>query len=253
MYLQDCKIIGNWKMHKTLKESKAYMGELLPLLNGSFCGLAVPYLFLAPLSELVSEKIAIGAQNMSDEKKGAFTGEISIDMLKEAKTSFVLLGHSERRNFFKEDSAMIGRKVHLALQANLNAILCVGETLEEKIQGKTYQVIHEQLTLGLSKVSLDKISYLTLAYEPVWAIGKNTPASLETIAEIHTLCQNLVTEILGLSQKFSKVMYGGSVNDSNTKQILSLPSVEGLLVGGASLDPKSFAKIVQMASFKEES
>lgn len=243
-------IVGNWKMHKTIAEAKVYLQRLIPLVFRSKVGvwLAVPFTAIGESVQMTKDtNIQIGAQNMGDLLFGALTGEVSAPMLNEVGASFVILGHSERRRLFNEDNHMINRKVKLALRSDLNIILCIGETLEERKEGKSEEVISVQLKDCLEDVTKEQMKHISLAYEPVWAIGKNNPATIEIVEEIHLLCKNYVSKLLGLPPNEIHVLYGGSVNTSNSKSFLSCAHVSGLLIGGASLDVQSFADIVHLA------
>lgn len=243
-------IVGNWKMHKTVAETRQFVRRLKPLVFRENCGiwLAVPFTSIASAAVDAHESnIQIGAQNMSDLMAGALTGEISSLMLKEAGASFVILGHSERRKIFKEDNPMINRKVKLALRSGLKVILCVGETKEEREEGRTEAVLTHQLSLCLKDVPPEQASQIIFAYEPVWAIGTSNPATIEIVEEIHSLCKNYIANYWSLTADRCRILYGGSVNDSNAGQFLKLPVVDGLLVGAASLDIASFTEIIHQA------
>lgn len=248
-------IVGNWKMHKTTKEAKEHLTHLRALLRHSReisseaeVWVAVPFTAISAAVESVrGSKIEIGAQNMSDLIEGALTGEVSAAMLIEAGATFVILGHSERRRIFHEGDFMINRKVKLALRLGLSPILCIGETREEREAGKTEQVLQHQLRECLEGVSSSQTEKLLIAYEPVWAIGGKEAATLEIIEKIHTLCKNFLFEQLQFQEGKIPILYGGSVNVDNAGSFLALPQVDGLLVGGASLDVQSFAEIIYQA------
>lgn len=243
-------IVGNWKMHKTVAETKEHIKRLKPLVFRSAAGvwLAVPYTDIVASAELTGHtEIQIGAQNMSDLLGGSLTGEISAPMIIEAGAKFVILGHSERRRFFGESDAMINRKVKLAFRSGLQVILCIGETLDERKADQTFSVLQTQLEKCLEGVSHEHASQLVVAYEPVWAIGSKQSASQENVEEIHVLCKNFIASTNGLSQDRIRVLYGGSVTPSNAKDYLQKPNIDGLLVGSASLDVQSFAEIIHQA------
>ena len=243
-------VVGNWKMHKTVAETKQYIRSLTPLVFRHKVGiwLAVPYTALASgVEEALDSKIQIGAQNMSDLMAGALTGEISSPMIKETGASFVILGHSERRKIFNEDNAMINRKIKLALRAELKVILCVGETKEERESGHTDSVLKGQLDACLRDVSSEMASQVIFAYEPVWAIGTSNPATVEIVEEIHAMCKNHIANYWELPTDRCHILYGGSVNGGNAGNYLKLPAVDGLLVGAASLDVQSFIEIIHQA------
>lgn len=243
-------IVGNWKMHKTVAETKEHLKRMLPLVFRQKAGiwLAVPYTDIAPASQLIKgSRIQIGAQNMSDLAAGALTGEISASMIIEAGASFVILGHSERRKIFFEEDALINRKVKLALRSGLKVILCIGESKEERDEGRTVFVLERQLKEGLRDISLESAARVIIAYEPVWAIGTRQPASIEVVEEIHTLCKNYLANEWGIAPNLCPVLYGGSINASNAKTFLKLPVVDGLLIGATSLDVVSFTEIIHQA------
>ncbi len=255
-------VVGNWKMHKTALDAVHYVEAITPLLQGveSQIFLAVPFPSITPVAQAARKGgILVGAQNMHDAPEGAFTGEVSGLMLKSAGASFVLLGHSERRALFGESDAFIHRKVLRALQDDLIPILCVGETWEEREEGLTEKVLHRQLSSALAGVALDtpdsamgseprkfqadgRVRYnLMVAYEPVWAIGTGKSATPAMVAEAHAMCRKYAPVPL---------LYGGSVNGENASQIISQKNVDGVLVGGASLSPQTFAQIAIHCSKK---
>jgi triosephosphate isomerase len=247
--LRKLLIAGNWKMNKTVPEAVSLVRELKELLKDLDRDREVlvcpPFTALYPVSrELEGSKIALGAQNMFYEEKGAFTGEISPVMLLDVGCSFVILGHSERRHIFKEDDQLINKKVLSAVAHSITPILCVGELLEERESGKTKDVVKKQVVEGLSGI---KPEYdFVIAYEPVWAIGTGKTATPEQAQEVHQFIRELLKELFG-KEKAEKVriLYGGSVKPENAKSLMSMPDVDGALVGGASLKAESFAKIVK--------
>lgn len=209
--------------------------------------IAPPFTALQKLGDLTSDSqnVKLGAQNMFFEASGAYTGEVSAAMLRELFVRYVILGHSERRQIFGETDEMINRKVVAALKNELRAILCVGETLEERDAGKVNQVLETQLRGSLSGIEADCYADIVIAYEPVWAIGTGRTASPDQAQEAHEVVRSVLTELAGaeVADKV-RIQYGGSVKPGNAKELLSLPDVDGALVGGASLDPRSFAEIV---------
>jgi triosephosphate isomerase len=241
-------IIANWKMHKTMAETKEHLARLKPLVFRASADVwvAVPYTDIYPaVQEVSGSKIQIGAQNMSELLAGALTGEVSPVMIEEAGASFVLIGHSERRKLFHEDNRTINRKIKLALKLGLKPVLCIGESQAEKEAGQTEEVLKKKLSEGLEGLQNEEASRLILAYEPVWAIGTKQPCPPESVEKIHQFCQNYVAEELGLGKV--PVVYGGSVSSENCEAFLRLSHVGGLLVGGASLDVNAFAEIVWKA------
>ena len=245
-------IAGNWKMNKTVSESISLVKELKKLVklsNESEKGLeksktfqkdakneviiCPPFTALSDVSEeLKGSNIKLGAQNMHFEEQGAFTAEISPIMLKEL-VKYVILGHSERRHIFNESDELINKKLKSALKHNLKPILCVGETLEEREKNKTKEVIKKQLTQSLKNIKEKVI----VAYEPVWAIGTGKTATPEQAEEVHSYIKELLGDVI--------ILYGGSVKPQNIKELIAQPNIDGALVGGASLDAKSFAQIVK--------
>jgi len=242
-------IIGNWKMHKMIEESSSFVKNLLPFLPSlqtEEVGLAVPYTHIYPLAQQAKDSpLWIGAQNMNDAAEGAFTGEISGKMLKDAGAQFVLLGHSERRHLYGEDEACIHRKLKRAVEVGLRPILCIGETAEEYDMGQTPVVIERQLTEGLRDFEPVQLQQLIIAYEPVWAIGKGHSATPEVAQEAHHFCREVLAKIL--TEECARdmiIQYGGSVNSTNAHELLAQPDIDGLLIGGASLSLESFCCIL---------
>ena len=237
-------IVGNWKMYKTGKEAVSFIETLTPLMTSPNARvmLAVPFTAIgASVHASKKGKISIGAQNMHDADEGAFTGEVSARMLKEAGAEFVLLGHSERRHYFHETNALIQKKVKRALSASLKPILCIGETEKERESGKTEEVLTRQLKESLQGFSAQEVHELILAYEPVWAIGTGKTATPQMADEAHALCLRYLQETF---DEEVPVLYGGSVKPENAKELLQMPNIDGALVGGASLDPRAFAQII---------
>ncbi len=239
--------VGNWKMYKTVREAVSYLEELLPLIEGCEANLflAVPFTSIASLAlEAKQTPVAIGAQNLHEEKEGPFTGEISALMLKEAGAVFVLIGHSERRTLFGETEERIHRKVIRALQDDLQPILCVGESLQEREEGRTEEALKRQITSALQGVPKEEGAQLILAYEPVWAIGTGKTATAEIVQEVHLFCRSLLVHLWGKKVGGSiSILYGGSVTPDNVAHLIAQEDVDGVLVGGASLDCLKFAKI----------
>ncbi len=249
-------IAGNWKMHKTPSQTVEYFRAFKPMVEGID---EVEILIFPPfidiptaVSESRGSNIKIGAQNCYFEKEGAFTGEISPVMLREAGCEYVILGHSERRHIFGETDELINKKVISALEEGLRVILCVGETLQERESGLTFTVVETQLRLGLSGIG-DKLDRIDIAYEPVWAIGTGVAAKPEDAEEVHRFIYEKLKEINPTKAEGVRVLYGGSVKPSNAEAILSQPHIKGVLVGGASLKPESFAEIVKIGASIERS
>ncbi len=242
-------IAGNWKMHKTVVESVALAQDLKVKLVG--CGdkimVAPAFTALAAVAEtLKGSNILLGAQNMGPEEQGAHTGEVSVLMLKDLGVKVVILGHSERRHTYLETDELINRKLALALKHGLEVILCVGETLEEREGGKLEAVIGTQLKEGLAGVSVSDFSGVTVAYEPVWAIGTGKTATPEDADSVHAFCRRVLASIYDeATAKKTVIQYGGSVKPDNVASLMSKPNIDGALVGGASLKPESFVPIAK--------
>lgn len=239
-------IVANWKMHKTVKEALDYVIQFLPLvkdLKDREIGIAPPFTALESVKRALSEtSIKLCAQNAFYETKGAYTGEVSPHMLKDIGVDYVILGHSERRQYFHETDQVINRKVHCCLKEGLRVIFCIGETFEQRKSNKTIEVLKEQILKGLQEVN-DSLS-LAIAYEPVWAIGTGVVATEEQIREAHLFIREQLRELFSESAEHIPILYGGSVTEDNIASIMKVSNVDGVLVGGASLDPVKFAKIV---------
>jgi len=243
-------IAGNWKMNKNLKDAKLLAIALKNKLAGvnnvtiAVCPAAVCIDAVAQI--LKDTNISVGGQNIYFEKEGAYTGEVSADMLLSAGAKYVILGHSERRQYFKETDEIINKKIQTALNVGLLPIFCLGETLEEREAGKTFEVVRTQLEGGLNNTNSEKMLKITIAYEPVWAIGTGKTATKEQAQEVHKFIRNWLKEKYGMeiSEKVI-IQYGGSVKPSNAAELMNQPDIDGALVGGASLDPDNFADIVK--------
>ncbi len=243
-------IIGNWKMYKTIEEALDFIDRIAPkvTLGSTTVCLAVPFTAIKSLSEKAATlNVVIGAQNMNDASEGAFTGEVAARMLKDAGAKFVLLGHSERRQYFHEGNEVLNRKVKRALESGLEPIVCVGETYEEYKNDKTESVLREQISQCLSGLDPKAISSIKIAYEPVWAIGTGLAMDPKTVSEKHNSIRGYVQELFGSGSSSLQVLYGGSVNEKNAAEFLSQKGVDGLLVGSASLYPEVFAKIIELS------
>jgi triosephosphate isomerase len=243
-------IVANWKMNKTVDESVDFVEEFIPLVSGVGdvdMALAPPFLSLPPVAgALKGSMVTLAAQNMHWEGAGAFTGEISPVMLRDVGCRYVILGHSERRQFFGEGDGEVSRKVQAALQEGIVPILCVGETLGERDYGKTFDTVGTQLVGGLADVVLETGRELVLAYEPVWAIGTGKTASPEEAQEVHAFARNQLTSAFGNDIAGAiRILYGGSVKPENAGALMKMADLDGALVGGASLDPDSFAGIIK--------
>ena len=242
-------IAGNWKMHKTVAEARALAAELAAAVGGSKHKLMVapPFTALAAVIEALKDSpILVGAQNMASVESGAHTGEISVLMLKDIGVDAVILGHSERRNVYGEPDELINDKVKLALQHGLEVVLCVGEKIDERKAGNAEKVVETQTKRGLAGVTEEQIDKITIAYEPVWAIGTGMTATPEDADAMHAFIRTVIS-ILYSDAKASAIViqYGGSVKPGNAKSLLSMENIDGALVGGASLDTENFVPIVQ--------
>ncbi|HBF12006.1 MAG TPA: triose-phosphate isomerase [Deltaproteobacteria bacterium] len=245
-------IVANWKMNHTIEDSIKFITHLkkaLLLGKKSDIVLCPSFTSLYPLAMALQESetpfIKLGAQNCHYENTGAYTGEISPVFLKEVECSYVLVGHSERRHIFGETDEWIGKKVSSVLKHDMNPILCVGETLLEHEKNKTMSIITHQLTKGLELVSKEEAVHLTIAYEPVWAIGTGHNASPEQAEEVHAQIRGwLETRFDKTVAANIRILYGGSVKSDNAKDLTKQPNIDGLLVGGASLTVDSFSQIV---------
>lgn len=246
-------IAANWKMNMTISEAESFLEDLrleIEDVSGVETVIAPPFTMLPKLSELLggSQRIRLGAQNFYHEKSGAYTGEISAAMLRELFVKYVIIGHSERRQIFGETDELINKKVLAAHASELRPILCVGETLEEREAGKEKEVLEKQLRGGLANVSAEQLLETVIAYEPVWAIGTGKTATSAQAQECHAHVRAVLAELSdqGTADKV-RIQYGGSVKSSNAKELLTQPDIDGALVGGASLEPRSFAEIVKAA------
>lgn len=241
-------IAGNWKMYKTNIEAVDFirkLGEKIAPTKAHVL-LAVPFTAIAPAAkEAEGSLIEIGAQNMNDASEGAFTGEVAAKMLVDAGAKFVILGHSERRRYFNEDDAFINRKVRRALREGLKAILCVGETLSDRESGKTEETLRSQLAACLDGVEAREVDRLIIAYEPVWAIGTGINATAQAVEATHLSIRLILASLYNeeIAKKIP-VIYGGSVKPANASAYIDEPNIDGLLVGGASLDLDTFDQIV---------
>ncbi len=241
-------IVGNWKMYKTAREAQEFVAALKAQVEGSSARvmLAVPFTALDASSRASQNStLVIGAQNMHDAEEGAFTGEISAKMLKEAGAQFVLLGHSERRQIFGESNAFIQRKVKSALTAGITPILCVGELEEERAKGKTEEVLIAQLQSCLADLSSADVGKILFAYEPVWAIGTGKTATPEIAESAHALCLSFLQKTFKVKPP---ILYGGSVKPENIASLLKMPNINGALVGGASLNVSTFVQLIKGVS-----
>ncbi|HSX03529.1 MAG TPA: triose-phosphate isomerase [Rhabdochlamydiaceae bacterium] len=245
-------IAGNWKMYKTIFEAKEFFASFLPQIKTSHSKIfiAPPFTALDTCAQLVKgSKVQIGAQNMSPFVEGAYTGEISGKMIKEAGGSFVILGHSERRGHFHETNAFIHQKLKAALLEKLIPILCIGETDKEREEGRSFEVILKQIDECLLGFSEEQLKDLIIAYEPIWAIGTGKTATPQLAEDMHHKIRQHIGKKWGIRlAEDLPILYGGSVKSENIASLLKEPDIDGALVGGASLDASSFAKIVSLGT-----
>ena len=245
-------IAGNWKMNKTPAEAKALLEEIKPLVKDAGCGVVVcvPYVDLAAALEATAGTgIGVGAENCHWEVSGAYTGEVSAQMLASMGVQYVIIGHSERRTYFGDTDVTVQKRARAALDAGLTVILCVGETLEQREQGITAELVAMQAKIALQGVSREELARVIIAYEPVWAIGTGRTATAEQANEVCALIREVVKELYdaGAAQALT-IQYGGSMNAKNAAELLAQPDVDGGLIGGASLKAPDFAEIVKAAT-----
>ncbi|MCF7816244.1 MAG: triose-phosphate isomerase [Kiritimatiellales bacterium] len=243
-------IAGNWKMNKTVEEAVELANAIkISLADCSEVDVVLcpPFTAIKAVSDVVSETlINVGSQNMSSEDAGAYTGEISATMLKELFVRYVILGHSERRQYYKENDFWINKKVVKALAKNLRPILCVGEMLADREAGNTEKVVEVQVREGLKDVPASAYTDLVIAYEPVWAIGTGKTATSAQAQEVHAFIRGIVADMVGKDAANAvRIQYGGSMKPDNAKELLSQPDIDGGLIGGAALDAASFIGIVK--------
>jgi len=242
-------IAGNWKMHKTAEEAAAYMRAFLPLVadvSGRAIVVAPPFTALAAVAGAArGTNVAVACQNLHHASEGAFTGEVSAAMVRGAGATYAIVGHSERRQHFGETDESARLKVRAALAAGLVPILCVGETLPEREQGLTFCVVERQARAGLFGLEAGQIAGVVIAYEPVWAIGTGRTATPAQAQEVHAFLRGVLEGTAGpAAARAVRILYGGSVKPDNIDALMAEPDVDGVLVGGASLSPEAFARIV---------
>jgi triosephosphate isomerase len=247
-------VAGNWKMNKTVPEAVELSRRFRELFEADHLEVDVvlcpPFVHLVPVREVIEgSRIALGAQNLHWEERGAFTGEISAEMLLSSGCRFVIVGHSERRQYFGETDEVVNRKVRRALMSGLTPIVCVGETLDERKAGRTESVVERQVRGAFAGMGRDEIARTVIAYEPVWAIGTGVNATPEQAQEVQRFIRQLIEELAGRDVAAGlRIQYGGSVTPANARDLMSQPDVDGALVGGASLKADSFYEIVRAAS-----
>ena len=246
-------IAGNWKMNKTASETKKFAEELKAILpKAKWCDVVVcvPYVNIpAAIRAFKDMRVSVGAENVFYEKSGAYTGEVSADMLKDLGVKYVIIGHSERRQYFGETDITVNKKVHAALEAGLHPIICVGETLEQREMGITMDLIGLQVKSAFAGVSPDKVRKCVVAYEPVWAIGTGKTATAEQAGEVCNAIRATIRFLYGARVARSvTIQYGGSMNPGNAAELLAQPDVDGGLIGGAALKPDQFVDIINAAN-----
>ena len=241
-------IAGNWKLNKPGPEAVAAAEQLATLVAGSDrvdIMIAPVFTALAPVAAVIADSpVALGGQDMFWETEGAFTGEISAPMLKAVGCRYVIIGHSERRQFFGETDTTVNRKVQAALKEALIPVMCIGESETEREQQQTFSVLDKQIRNGLHDVALNSSAQLVVAYEPIWAIGTGKTATSQQAQEVHAFLRGLLKELYGSLAEGIRILYGGSVKPANIAELMSKADVDGALVGGASLDPETFSQIV---------
>jgi triosephosphate isomerase len=243
-------IAGNWKMYKTPDEAAETAQQLVERVAGVSevdIMIAPTYTALVPVFEVIrNSPVALGAQNLFWENEGAYTGEISASMLKSVGCQYGIIGHSERRQYFGETDETVNKKIQAAIQMGLKPVFCVGETEEERESEQTLSVLDKQVKKGLERLVSDQLDTLIIAYEPVWAIGTGKTASDDQAQEVHQFIRSLVKKNFNNALSDSiRILYGGSVKPDNIAGLMSMPDIDGALVGGASLDAESFSKIVK--------
>ena len=246
-------IAGNWKMNKTATETKKFAEELKAIMpRAKWCEtvVCVPYVNIpAALKAFKDMRVSVGAENVFYENSGAFTGEVSAPMLKDLGVKYVIVGHSERRQHFGETDYTVNKKVLSALDAGLYPIICVGETLEQREQGVTMELITLQVKSALAGVPADKLRKCVIAYEPVWAIGTGKTATAEQAGEVCSYIRAIIRELYGARVARSvTIQYGGSMNPANAAELLAQPDIDGGLIGGAALKPEQFVAIINAAN-----
>ena len=250
--LRKAVIAGNWKMNKTPAEAKELISAIAPLVKDAGCDVVActPFVDLASAQEAAAgTNIQIGAENCHWEKSGAYTGEISAEMLSSMGVNIVIIGHSERRQYFGETDVTVQKRVRAALDAGLTVILCVGETLEQREQGITSELVSMQTKIALGGVSEEELKRIIIAYEPVWAIGTGKTATAQQANEVcHTIREVIGAVYSQAAADGITIQYGGSMNAGNAAELLAQPDVDGGLIGGASLKPNDFATIVKAAT-----
>jgi len=242
-------VAANWKMYKTIKESLTFI-EKLNSTNLDFDNLRLiicaPFTSLNSLNNFIqssNSSVELGAQNIHHESEGAYTGEISASMLSEHNIQHIIVGHSERRTLFNEDDELIVKKAKKVLEENFNLIFCIGETLEQREEGKTEKILEGELNCLLAIINKDKLGKIIFAYGPVWAIGTGLSASFDQVKDAHILVRKIISDYFNISSDQIDLVYGGSVKSTNANELSQINEVSGFLIGGASLDVEHYTKI----------
>ncbi len=240
------RIVANWKMNKTIREATDFISKLPNTI--AVLSIAMPFTALHACTKNKPPLLSLGAQNIYFESHGPFTGETSAEMVKDAGAEFVILGHSERRHIFSEDSGAVNKKIRQALLCGLEVILCIGETLTQRDENKTVEVLREQLFESLFELTEEQLDQISIAYEPVWAIGTGKPSTAQMAQETHFMLRSFIRDKWGqvASEKIF-ILHGGSIKPENIQELSSQPDIDGVLVGGASLDVGVFTQIIQNA------
>ena len=243
-------VAGNWKMNTTVPEgvelAKAVVAKSAEVPADVKLIIAPPFVHLAPVAEVVKgTAVGLSAQNCADKEKGAYTGEVSVNMLTSVGCEYTILGHSERRQYYGETDAKLVDKIHLALAAGLSPIFCIGENLEQRESGKHFDVVTEQVKNVLYTLSAEEMAKVIVAYEPVWAIGTGKTATAEQAQEIHACVRKVLAEKFGALAEEITILYGGSCKPSNAKELFAQPDIDGGLIGGAALKADDFIAIAQ--------
>jgi len=241
-------IAGNWKMNKTPAEAEQLVTELIPLVKDAKCDVVVcpPYVDLAVVAKLlVGTNVKLGAQNIHWAPKGAFTGEVSADMLLAMGVSYAIIGHSERRQYFGETDEFVNKRAKAALQANITPIICVGETLDQREKGVTDTIVSKQTVAALAGIEADEVVRIVIAYEPIWAIGTGKTATAEDANTTIKVIRDAIAGVYGKKvAEEVRIQYGGSMKPANAAELMAMPEIDGGLIGGASLKSEDFAKVV---------
>lgn len=242
--------IGNWKMNKTVVDAKSFVTDFLPQVKSSsdLIVLAVPFTAIFTVSQMTQgSNVFVAAENIYEEEEGAYTGEVSAKMVKEAGARYVILGHSERRNYFQESHALVNKKIKISLKHGLRPIVCIGETLDEREEGLTEDILEEALENTLLDLTQEDMESIFIAYEPIWAIGTGVASTAEEAGKVHDFCRKWIAHKWGQSVADKQcILYGGSVKEENIDLLLKTHDIDGVLVGGASLNSSSFAHIINI-------